>query len=325
MNSFENGILIVALSENTKNIQMVGSFLLSTNNDGVCDVDNTLNYDYLPPLKQFKIGIVMDRIQCNEDLLLIKKYDGSPACVFADTATKLAQNGWEVQTNYRKTTSMSNSNKDHHGNSMLSIRQELINGREQIVFQGSGWLKLHSVEITINSELEKIISMKTQTNESGVLYLPWILPDDLPKGTYQIDATDGIHQKKIRTSIPVQNAIGLEIAPDLEIEIIGDKQVRRGTTHILETLVHRDRIPVQNAIVFITIEDYGENIIREFKGRTNQDGIFVFSWEIPKKFNDIETLLAIVDVTDGISSKTEIFKFIVYCLPGELGCKVEGN
>ncbi|MDH3853119.1 MAG: hypothetical protein OES23_01565 [Nitrosopumilus sp.] len=51
----------------------------------------------------------------------------------------------------------------------------------------------------------------------------------------------------------------------------------------------------------------------------------MFSWEIPKRFDDLETLLAIIDVTDNISSKTILFKFQVYCLPGERDCKVEGN
>ena len=61
------------------------------------------------------------------------------------------------------------------------------------------------------------------------------------------------------------------------------------------------------------------------EGRTDKNGYFNYSWEIPKSFDDIETLLAFVGVTDGTSSKTELFKFIVYCLPGEKGCKAEGN
>ena len=89
--------------------------------------------------------------------------------------------------------------------------------------------------------------------------------------------------------------------------------------------VYQDKIPVDGARVFLTIEDYGENIIREFKGHTNQEGYCVYSWEIPKNFDDIETLLAFVGVTDGNSSRTEIFKFQVYCLPGEKECKVDGN
>lgn len=111
----------------------------------------------------------------------------------------------------------------------------------------------------------------------------------------------------------------------LEIKIEGEKQVRRGTTHTLEIQVLRSDIPIDGAQVFLDIEDYGENIIKEFKGYTNSQGFFIFSWEIPQSFDDIETLFAIVDVTDGVSSKTELFKFQVYCLPGEENCKVKGN
>ena len=111
----------------------------------------------------------------------------------------------------------------------------------------------------------------------------------------------------------------------IEVKIVGEKKIRRGTTQTLEIQVLRDEIPIERAQVFIDIEDYGENIIKEFNGYINSQGVFVFSWEIPKRFDDLETLLAIVDVTDNISSKTILFKFQVYCLLGERDCKVEGN
>lgn len=111
----------------------------------------------------------------------------------------------------------------------------------------------------------------------------------------------------------------------LQIKVVGENQVRRGTTHSIEIQVVRGNIPIEGARVFIDIEDYGEDIIKEFDGYTNSEGYFVFSWEIPQSFDDVETLLAFIDVTDGISSKTELFKFQVYCLPGEKNCKVEGN
>ena len=59
--------------------------------------------------------------------------------------------------------------------------------------------------------------------------------------------------------------------------------------------------------------------------RTSLKKVNDLLWEIPKSFDDIETLLAYVDVTDNISAKTVLFKFQVYCLPDESGCKVEGN
>lgn len=111
----------------------------------------------------------------------------------------------------------------------------------------------------------------------------------------------------------------------LQVDVTGQQQVRRGTTHDITVDVTRDGNPVSDSLVIITIEDYGKDIIREFEGQTDDSGRFVFSWEIPKSFDDIETLLAYVDVTDDISAKTVLFKFQVYCLPGEPGCKIEGN
>ena len=111
----------------------------------------------------------------------------------------------------------------------------------------------------------------------------------------------------------------------LQVDVTGQQQVRRGTTHDITVDVSRNGNPVSDSLVIITIEDYGKDIIREFEGKTDDSGRFVFSWEIPKSFDDIETLLAYVDVTDDISAKTVLFKFQVYCLPGESGCKVEGN
>ncbi len=123
---------------------------------------------------------------------------------------------------------------------------------------------------------------------------------------------------------PLVTNSDLEKSP-LQIKVDGEKQVRRGTTHTIEIQVVRGDIPIEGARVFIDIEDYGEDIIREFDGYTDSEGYFVFSWEIPQSYDDLETLLAFIDVTDGISSKTELFKFQVYCLAGEKNCKVDGN
>ena len=115
------------------------------------------------------------------------------------------------------------------------------------------------------------------------------------------------------------------IPSGLQVEVTGQQQVRRGITHDIVVDVFRDGNPISDALVRITIEDYGDNVFRDFKGRTDDSGRFVFSWEIPKSFDDIKTLLAYVDVTDDISAKTVLFKFQVYCIPGETGCKVKGN
>lgn len=111
----------------------------------------------------------------------------------------------------------------------------------------------------------------------------------------------------------------------LQVSVEGQHQVRRGTTHTIISHVTYGKNPIEGAKVSLTIEDYGENTIREFDGFTNEHGDFIFSWEIPKKFDDIETLLAYIDVTYNDSSVTKLFRFQVYCLPGESNCNVEGN
>ncbi|GKS67773.1 hypothetical protein YTPLAS73_13200 [Nitrosarchaeum sp.] len=48
----------------------------------------------LPPLKLFNTGYYLDEIQCKQNLVLIQKYDGTPACVTESTKQKLVERGW---------------------------------------------------------------------------------------------------------------------------------------------------------------------------------------------------------------------------------------
>ena len=48
----------------------------------------------LSPLKQFHSGVPYDEILCHEDLELVQKYDGSPACVKPETKRILIERGW---------------------------------------------------------------------------------------------------------------------------------------------------------------------------------------------------------------------------------------
>lgn len=121
-------------------------------------------------------------------------------------------------------------------------------------------------------------------------------------------------------------AIGDEFQhSNFQVFIQGEQMVRRGTTHTIISHVSDGINPIEGAKVTLRIEDYGEDVIREFEGFSNKDGDFIFSWEIPKSFDDLETLLAYISVTHGQSSKTTLFKFQVYCLPGESRCEIDGN
>jgi len=311
----------------------VSPYPISTRNISVEEYSATINIfnineNISPPLKQFKSGIPLNKIQCRENFTLIQKYDSSPACVFPNTAVVLIKHGWSIPFNDQK-HSQSFSELESAGNSSFDTKlisaPKTINGKDYLVFEGSGWHGLHNVEITISTGDANAVSVRSHTNENGVLHMLWPIPENFSRGKYLVHATDGIHQHELVISIPSEITPSLRPIQELEVDVSGEKQVRRGTTHFIDVHVTRDEIPVDDAQVFIRIEDYGEDIIREFNGRTNHDGYFVFSWEIPKKFDDIETLLAFVDVTDGISSKTVLFKFQVYCIPGEKDCKVKGN
>ena len=50
----------------------------------------------LSPLKQFKSGITIENIKCKENLQLILKNNGSPACVKQESFSKLLERGWVV-------------------------------------------------------------------------------------------------------------------------------------------------------------------------------------------------------------------------------------
>lgn len=51
-------------------------------------------YRLLSPLEQFNSDISFNEIQCKQNLVLIQKYDGTPACVTEPTKQKLIERGW---------------------------------------------------------------------------------------------------------------------------------------------------------------------------------------------------------------------------------------
>ena len=71
------------------------------------------SFSNIPPLKQFKSGIPIDEIQCKDDLVLLQKYDDSPACVYEKSILKLVQREWGTSENWIK---VSNANNVIHYN-----------------------------------------------------------------------------------------------------------------------------------------------------------------------------------------------------------------
>ncbi|MBA4452142.1 MAG: hypothetical protein H2B03_03060 [Nitrosopumilaceae archaeon] len=148
--------------------------------------------------------------------------------------------------------------------------------------------------------------------------------------TFEWWSQEKISDDALLNSIQYLADLGLIVTSDepptpLQVIITGDELVRRGTTHTINVLVTDGYFPIEGAKVTLTIEDYGEDIIREFDGLTNPNGYFVFSWEVPKSFDDYETLLTFISVSGNGFSQTHLWKFQIYCLPGTVNCKIDGN
>ena len=164
-----------------------------------------------------------------------------------------------------------------------------------------------------------------------------LIKNPLPKSNFPVWllnafewwAQDNISDNELIKSIQYLADVGLIVSPDksseIQVVITGDELVRRGTTHSINVKVTDGYFPIEGAKVTLTIEDYGEDIIREFDGFTDPQGYFIFSWEIPKSFDDYETLLAYISVSGNGSSQTHLWKFQVYCLPGTPNCNIDGN
>ena len=120
----------------------------------------------------------------------------------------------------------------------------------------------------------------------------------------------------------LQIEYNLEI-PDsqkLYINVDGKSEVRRGTIQSVMVTVTDGNKPISDATVLVQVEDYGENKLKDFKGNTDSNGKYVFSWEISKKAK-AETLIVFVDVTNGFSSASSLFTFEVICHCGESDCE----
>lgn len=55
---------------------------------------NTYKIFQKPPLKQFSLGIQFEEIQCRENLSLIQKNDGTPACVKPESVERILERKW---------------------------------------------------------------------------------------------------------------------------------------------------------------------------------------------------------------------------------------
>ena len=102
---------------------------------------------YVSPLEQFREGIEPSKTRCEGSLDLVISHDNLPACVKPDTAQKLVERGWALETNNPKLTYMNikvfssytpDSLADHFlTGSLYSSAESIQNGNITITVNGA--------------------------------------------------------------------------------------------------------------------------------------------------------------------------------------------
>jgi hypothetical protein len=106
----------------------------------------------------------------------------------------------------------------------------------------------------------------------------------------------------------------------LSVFVTGAKAIRLGTSQSIQVHVTDAHGPVEGALVLVRIEDYSEHVFDEFEGQTDDNGNFVISWRPSRDLPNLKTFVVYADATNGFSSDTGVFSFMVYCLCGERDC-----
>ncbi len=89
--------------------------------------DVVKNQNTVSLMEQLREGTPLNNIRCKDSLILIQKYDGSPACVTFDTREKLIERGW-AKTEFDQ-TKFHNNEIIHYNNTkeLEEIKQRIIN------------------------------------------------------------------------------------------------------------------------------------------------------------------------------------------------------
>ena len=172
------------------------------------------NQKKLPsPLNQFKLGTPLNLIQCKPSFeLVLKMVNNYPACVKPESVERLISINWALDkfeqnkifsnlptksksvTNFKEVDTVSN-------NPILNITPDYIDSQRQLIFKGSGWKGFHIVTIHITNDQGYFYELKTKTAQSGELFMPWFVPQDLSSGMYHFYAFVG--DQTFEVDIPI--------------------------------------------------------------------------------------------------------------------------
>jgi len=163
------------------------------------------------PLGQFKVGTPLNLIQCKPNYeLALKVVNYQPACVKPESVQRLISINWAMdkfeQNNVfsnlpTKSENVTTFKVGSTQNLILNITPDYIDGHRQLVFEGSGWKGYHIVTIHITNNQGYFYELKTKTAQSGELFMPWFVPQDLNGGIYHFHAFIG--DQSFEIDIPI--------------------------------------------------------------------------------------------------------------------------
>ena len=92
-------LLLIPFSDNTSQVSIIGVNYPEQMGENACNETHNPPFSYLlSPIKQSMIGIPYSEIICMDELVLVQKYENSPACVKPESIPKLIERGWTNKT-----------------------------------------------------------------------------------------------------------------------------------------------------------------------------------------------------------------------------------
>ncbi len=171
----------------------------------------------MAPLMQYKQGISLENISCKKGLeLVVKNSDNMPACLTSSSAKILVDRGWaviieskqapvdpqiaEIMRELGAKPLVIASEHFEMGNYTPNISLTLSEfyGQDVIDFKGAGFRSFHVIKITITNDEGFYVKLKTKTAQfSGELDMPWIIPESLKSGEYNVLISDKIDSHQL--------------------------------------------------------------------------------------------------------------------------------
>ena len=153
----------------------------------------------------------------------MKNSNNSPACIKSSSTKILVDRGWasiiysktdlQVPTDSiiiskirdigAKPLVLANENFvmiDYTPN--ISITLSEVYGWDVMDFKGTGFRGLHVIDIIISNDQGFETELKTKTSKiSGNLDMPWIIPETMKSGEYDIEITDQVSSHHLKINL----------------------------------------------------------------------------------------------------------------------------